>query len=138
MMKDDICSVKLMIRLHEATKYFTKKKYNGIVGRANEFFEHRQFNLCEKELAKLPNHFQLLENLVKKLKEKRLHKTLRKIQEGKVENSWVTLKGLMSLGVHMVIECEHGNSEYGILIPTILEKINEISYSLLSKNESKL
>jgi len=137
-MKDDFCSVKLMVRLHEAAKYFTKKEYIGIVECAQELFELGHFNLCEKELVKLPDNTQLLGYLVEKLgpqkgrpKGKSIYKTLKKLIEGKVENDLITAKGLSSLLTHVIIECEHGNVEYKVLMPNILEKLSEISYNIL-------
>jgi len=126
-------NLKLLNRLLEAEKYFTKKKYVDIIELAKELFERGQFDLCEKQLEKLPNNGDLLEKLVEKLKGKSVAKTLKLIQEGKVGNDWTGLKGLMSLGVHLIIEREHGNTEYEILLPIILEKVNEISYDLLSR-----
>jgi len=122
---------KLLSRLNEASKYFTKKEYIEIVDTARSLFERGQFDLCEKMLEKLPNNVQLLENLVNKLKGKSVHKTLKKIQEGKNENDLLTAKGLSSLLTHVIIEVEKGNNEYKVLVPNILEKLSEISYNIL-------
>lgn len=121
---------KLWNRIVEARKYFTKKEYTAIVERAVYLFQTHQNGLCEKELEKLPSRVELLQQLVEKLKGKSVAKTLKQIQEGKVGNDFVTLKGLLSLGVHLVIECEQGNTEYRILLPNLLEKIGEIAYGI--------
>jgi hypothetical protein len=125
----------LLNKLLEAEKYFAKGEYKAITGLSRELFERGQFDLCEIELGKLPTKEQLLRSLVEKLKEKSVYKTLRKIQEGQVDNDLITLKGLLSLGTHIVIECEHGNREYGILLPTLLEKSCEVAYSVLDQRE---
>ena len=83
------------------------------------------------ELDKLPSTGVLLERLVEKLKGKSVSKTLRKIQEGKTEDNLITAKGLSSLLTHIFIECEKGNTEYRILVPSIIEKLNEVVYNTL-------
>lgn len=123
-------STKLLDKLIEAEKYFSSKKYQATVKLARTLYERGQFDLCSIELNKLPSREQLLKRLVQKLEGKSVHKTLKKIQEGKVENNLITLKGLLSLGTHIVIECEHGDSECRILLPSLLEKASEIIYEL--------
>jgi len=122
---------KLLNRLLEAEKYFTQKKYVEIVELAKELFERGQFDLCEKQLSKLPSSGELLEKLVKKLKGKSVYRTLKQIQEGKVGNDLYTAKGLSSLLTHALIEIEHGNNEYKVLVPIMIEKLNEIIYNTL-------
>lgn len=117
-------------RIRRAEKYFTKKKYIAIVERAVYLFQTHRNELCEEELNKLPSDVKLLENLIEKLKGKSVAKTLKLIQEGETKDGLLTLKGLLSLGTHIVIECEHGNAEYGILLPKLLEKISEIAYGI--------
>lgn len=126
----NLYDLKLISRLTEVEKYFTKKEYVEIVELARELFEQGKFDLCEKELEKLPTDAELLGKLVEKLKGKSVAKTLRQMREGKIGNDLLTLKGLLSLGTHIVIECEHGNAEYGILLPKLLEKISEIAYRI--------
>lgn len=125
-------------RLVEAEKYFTKKKHTDIVELARELYERGQFDLCEEQLGKLPNSAKLLEQLVKKLgpqkgrpKGKSVYKTLKLIQEGKMDDDLVTAKGISSLLTHVFIEIEHGNNEYKILVPKIIEKLNETVYNTL-------
>ncbi len=127
----NMCSLKLLNRLSEAEKHFTKKKYLGIVKLTAQLYEAGQFRLCEEQLDKLPTKAELLEQLVNKLKGKSVAKTLKLMQEGRTENSLTTAKGLSSLLTHIIIECENGNSEYKILIPNIIEKLNEIIYNTL-------
>ena len=121
---------KLLNRLAEAERYFTTEKYVGIVKRARELFECGKHATCGKELDILPTNGELLERLVDKLKDKHLYKTLRKI-EGKVGNDLLTAKALSSLLTHIIIEVEQGNNEYKVLIPGVIEKLNEIIYSAL-------
>ena len=124
--------MKLWDKIRKAEKYFTAKEYTAIVELARELFERGQFDLCEKELKKLPTDAKLLGKLVEKLKGKSVYKTLKLIQEGKaVENSLTTAKGLSSLLTHIIIEVELGNNEYKVLVPSIIEKLNEIIYSTL-------
>lgn len=127
----DLCSLKLLNRLSEAKKYFTKKEYAEIVEHAVYLFQTHQNKLCEEELNKLPSGVKLLGNLLEKLKSKSVAKTLKLIQEGETKDDLLTAKGLSSLLTHVIIEVEHGNHEYKILIPNICEKLNEIIYNTL-------
>lgn len=127
---NSIEKVKLLERLVKVEKYFTKEKYFPILKQARKLFENGKFDLCDKKLNELPSSAELLEQLRNKLKDKHLCRTLRKIEEGKAENSLLVAKGLSSLLTHIIIECEHGNLEYKILIPNVVEKINEVIYSL--------
>ena len=123
--------MELLGRIFEAEKYFTGDEYTDIVALARRLFNKDQFDKCGMELDKLPGTGVLLERLVKKLKGKSVSKTLRKIQEGKIEDNLITAKGLSSLFTHICIECEKGNTEYKILVPSIIEKLNEVVYSTL-------
>lgn len=128
---DKVGGLKLYSRLFEVEKYFTKKEYVGTVELARELFERGQFDLCGRELEKLPSGAKLLGNLIEKLKGKSVAKTLKLIQEGETKDGLLTAKGLSSLLTHVIIEVEHGNHEYKILIPNICEKLNEIIYNTL-------
>lgn len=70
---------------------------------------------------------QLLSELYKKIESKSVGTNIKKIMDGKVSNKYSVLKTYFSLGTHAMIECEHGNEEYLLLIENILNKI----YSLL-------
>jgi len=131
--KDNLCNLKLLSKLIEAEKYFTKKEYTGAVELARELFERGVFDLCEKELAKLPTNAELLGKLVEKLKGKSIQKVLERIQKGETLSNSVMLKGLSSLLTHTAIEVEHGNVEYKILLSSIYEKVGEVLYNLLSE-----
>lgn len=127
-------SLKLYSKLFEAEKYFTKPKYVGIVTEARKVFQAGDFEACKKKLDELPNSGELLERLVSKLKNKHLYKTLRKIEDGTLDpilDSIPVAKGLSSLLTHILIECEHGNDEYKILLLNVAEKLNEIIYGTL-------
>jgi len=131
MRKPNLVNLKILTRMSKAEKYFTKKEYLDTVELARELFKRGLFDLCEKQLAKLPTDVELLGKLVEKLKGKSVAKTLKLIQEGKIGNDLVTAKGLSSLLTHVFIECGKGNDEYKVLIPSIIEKLNEIIYETL-------
>ena len=122
---------KLLNRLEEVEKYLIKKEYEDTIKLARLLYERGQLVLCRNALERLPSREQLLSNLVKKLEHKSVYRTLKKIQEGRVENDITTLKGILSLGTHILIECEHGDSEYMMLMPSILEKFGEMIYDVL-------
>ena len=130
-----IKKIRLLERLSKAEKFYTKKDYSNILKSSRKAFENGQFAVCEKELDKLPSSAILLERLRDKLKDKHLCRTLRKIEEGKAGNSVLVAKGLSSLLTHIIIECEHGNTEYRILLPNVVEKLNEVIYGLYGQGE---
>jgi hypothetical protein len=76
-------------------------------------------------LSQLPTEKELLEDIVNKLKDKPVHKTLKRgLKEN--ANDVKFLKGLFSLGTHIVIECEKGNNEYKMLLPTLYSRIGAL------------
>jgi len=127
------CDLKLMDRLFEVEKYFIKKEYLGVVKLSRELFEQGQFDKCSEELDKLPSSGDLLGWLIKKLQGKSIGRTLKKIQEGKSKDNLITAKALSSLLTHIFIEVEKGNSEYNILVPKIIEQLNEAVYATLKR-----
>ena len=136
MVDQNLYSTELMSRLLEVQKYFTAEKYSSIIEQASTFFNTGHFDACRKELDKLPSSAELLKRLVEKLKGKSIFRTLKKIQEGKIEiNQMVLAKGLSSLLTHILIECMHGNTEYKILVPSVTEKLNEVTYNILQGDE---
>ena len=72
----------------------------------------------------------MLETLVDKLKKKSVYKTLQKIAEGTVQGPEEELKGWFSLGTHVMIEVERGNTEYGLLLGKVYEKIGELLFKV--------
>lgn len=120
----------LLNRLFIAEKYFKGTKYQPAVDLARYSFTYLQdYNNCEEALNHLPTEKQLLEALVGKLKGKSVYRTLRKMQEGKLQNNLTTLKGLSSLLTHTVIEAEK-KPEFKLLIPSILNNINEVAFNV--------
>ena len=120
----------LFCKLQRAEKYFVKEKFKLIVSSARELFEKGLFDSCAVNLDKLPSDEEVLSSLVKKLKGKSVYKTLKRLQENKMGNDVVTAKCLSSLLTHVIIECEHGNNEFALLIPGILEKLSETVYNV--------
>ena len=123
--------IKLQSRLEETEKYFTKDEFKDTVDLARTLYENGQYVLCERTLERLPSKERLLRDLVGKLEGKSVYRSLEKIIEGKVENDITTVKGLSSLLTHVAIEYEHGNTEFRMLIPNILEKLSEVIFDVL-------
>jgi len=113
-----------------AERNFRGSEYEPIVNLSLELFNRGCYDLCERELSKLPTADKLLDDLVEKLKGKSVYKTLRKIQNGCSDDSIITAKGLSSLLTHVLIECER-SPEYRILVPSILDKLNEVIFRVL-------
>ena len=128
--KSMILKAEVLNKLLVAEKYFTDTKYSKIVLNAIRLYNIRSFRTCDEMLNKLPTEKDLLKALLEKLKGKSVFKTLKKIQESKQLTSFTELKGLTSLLTHILIECEK-SSEYKMLVPSILQEINKVTYNVL-------
>lgn len=114
-----------------AEKYFLKsRKYSVFVNEAMKAFEEGNANLVNMMLKKLPTNEQLLQTLVDKLNKhgKTVYKTLKEISKDEPNKLKLT-KGISSLLTHVIIESET-NPEYLILVPKIMEKLNNLVYEL--------
>jgi len=127
-------TISLYVRLSIAEKYFLDSKYKDKVIKARDIlFLHditrcQDVARCEEILDSLPTEEQLLKELVSKIKDKPVYKTLKKILTHEDVDKHIALKGLFSLGTHVAIECEQGSKEYGLLLPFIHEKIGSIVF----------
>ena len=117
---------KLQNRLTEAEVFFVGEKYKTSLSLASHLLEQGQLGACKDILDKLPTKDELLETLVVKLKGKSIYKTLWRIHENKDVDSLTKVKGLSSLVTHCVIEIQAGGTEYGMLLPILLEKEEEL------------
>jgi hypothetical protein len=112
-----------------AKKYFIKSSYKNIVEKAQRLYNNDHLKDCKKQLNKLPTESQLLEELVNKLKGKSVYTTLKKIQKNENVDDLTKLKGLSSFLTHIIIECQE-KPEYKVLFPYVINKINELIYSI--------
>ncbi len=99
------------------------------IAEAEDYLLKKQFDLAEKVLTPFKTEEQLLNALEEKLNGKPIHKTLKKIRNGVVENKSQLLKGLFSLGTHAMIEVESGKTEYSYIAKRIHEKIGDLMNS---------
>jgi len=123
-------NLELLSKLLKADNNFTGTPYQSIVKEAQDFFNNDMIDEACKMLCKLPTEEDLLRDLIEKLKGKSVYKTLKKMNEGKIKNTSDILKGLFSLGTHIIIESEKGKREYKMLLPLIHEKIGELVYDV--------
>ncbi len=121
-------NLELLKKIQEAEKNFNGTSFESVVKEAWSQFSSNKTNGAEELLDKLPTPQSLLKNLIEKLQGKPVYKTLRKINEGTATSTNEMLKGLFSLSTHIVIECQHGNPEYKMLLPILHTKIGELIY----------
>jgi len=115
-------------KVHEAEKYFSGS-YPIEVKNVKRAYGKGDIEKVLEGLRKLPTKEDLLRSLFERLKGKSVYKTLNKIlKEEKVERE-IELKGLFSLGTHIVIECEKGNSQYEVLLPYVYERLGAVLFS---------
>ena len=114
--------------MHEAEKYFSGS--NPIeVRNVKRAYAKGDLKKVLEGLKKLPTKEDLLRSLFERLKGKSVYKTLSKIlKEEKVEIE-TELKGLFSLGTHIVIECEKGKTQYEVLLPYVYERLGAVLFS---------
>ena len=120
----------LLNNLVLAEKYFTRDKFRTQVALARKMFATNSFKSCEAIVLTFPTTESLLSKLMEKLKGKSIFRTLKKIHENKDVGALVKLKGFSSLITHTIIEMEHGKTDYGLLLPMLLEKEQELLYEL--------
>lgn len=114
-------------RMREAEMFFSKA-YPATVKSAKEHFFAGRLDACEEALSVLPTKEKLLDELMERLRGKRVYKFFQKVTEGKIKDKSLYLKGLFSLGTHVAIEVEQGKSEYRVLLPFVYEKIGDVLY----------
>lgn len=109
-------------------KYFRNTKYDDLVNQTLEFYNKNNYVGLDEILSKFPTEEQLFEELIKKLEGKSVFKTLKSITEDKGDKI-EEAKGISSLITHTLIEIEE-NKEYRILLPILLERLNQLLYGL--------
>ena len=117
-------------RIEEAKRYFSTDRYQTVISLAESFLSSNNLISCSNMLDRLPTRDQLFESLLTKLKGKSVYKTLRQIHEKTEVSDLTKLKGISSLITHCIIEIEGGRKEFGMLLPTLLEKLSELIYGL--------
>lgn len=120
--------LELRKKLIQATDIFEHTKYGPIVKSAQSYERAGNWAALEEALGRLPSVDDMLAALMEKLQGKSVYTTIKRIREHKEEHGWTVLKGLTSLLTHVIIECEQGRTEYKLLIPTLLDRINAEAY----------
>ena len=116
----------ILSKLVQYECYFKASQYEPFIKRARNLLDEGCEKGCQEVLNSLPSEKELLEDVVDKLKDKPVYKTLKRgLKEGGKQDI-TFLKGLFSLGTHIVIECEHGHPEYKILLPTLHARIGRL------------
>lgn len=115
-------------RITQIERYYLKDE--DYKDRARELYE--SYLRGEDVKIDLPDEKELLEEIVSKLKKKPVYKTLKKIVEGKIEDTDPDyMKGLFSLGTHICIEMSKGKTRYGILLEKVYHRLGNLIYNCL-------
>jgi hypothetical protein len=118
-------SEKVFSQIVKAERDFLNTKYKKTVVEAYREFDAGDHQIAKQLLDKLPTEQEMLSELIEKLKGKSVYRTLKKIDEGKETDENAILKGLFSLGTHVLIECQQGKEEFRMLLPFIYKRIGE-------------
>jgi len=117
-------------RISTMEYYFgASKRYNNLVKESIAAFERGQMREANRVLDRLPSEHQLLTELTEKLKSKSVYKTLKRIAKGEETSVFETMKGYFSLGTHIAVECERGNTEYTLLLTMIHNRLGNLIYT---------
>jgi hypothetical protein len=117
-------------KLNTAIRYFNNGRYSAIVSQS--LIKYNSGNVAEASgiLDKLPSKEKLMRELLVKLKGKSIVKTWNKVLKGKSTDKYTPLKALFSLGSHLCVELEQGNSEYLLLLEDIYSRISGLLVNL--------
>lgn len=116
----------MLSKLVEAEVIFTGTVHEKTVDAAFAEYETGDNKATLRLLNQLPSQETLLRELIEKLKGKSVYKTLKHMDESNMDSAEESVKGLFSLGTHIVIECEKGRREFRMLLPLVYDKIGEL------------
>lgn len=108
------------------TRMYSGSPYQPFVDRMNQLFKENNIEGTKAVFSAFPTESELFGSLVEKLKDKPVYKTLKKIVKEQTNNPHEMLKGLFSLGTHILIEAEQGRPYYKILLPKIHQQISAL------------
>jgi len=106
----------------EIIKYFQDTQYNVHIDDVIRTYVHGDMNEFNKCVAKFPTDFQLLENLVLKLKGKSVYTNLNKILKNENVVKEDQAIALSSLLTHCLIEIKT-NKEYKMLLSDLYKRL---------------
>ena len=113
-----------MITIEFAQKYFaTSKRYGKQLCEAVQFIDCGMPLKATVILSGLPNDKALFEELLGKLKGKSVYTTFKQLKENV---GYEAMKAWSSLMTHALIECEHGNTEYMMIVHQIHEALGAL------------
>lgn len=111
-------------KLDIAQRYFsTSKRYRTAVSEATKFYDFGMESKAAVILSGLPNDKALFEELLCKLKGKSVYTTFKQLKENV---GYEAMKAWSSLLTHALIECEHGNTEYMMIVHQIHEALGAL------------
>ena len=102
------------------------KDFRHILDESLQKYNAGDYDSCLTLLESVPEKDVLYRDLVERLKGKSVHSTLKKIAKNKEVPILTELKACLSLGTHIVIDCEQGKTESSVLLPELYERIGEL------------
>jgi len=120
-----VTNVKYSNRVLEIVKNFKGTKYESYIDDVISSYVHEDFDKLDKCAAKFPTDFQLLENLVSKLKGKSVYTNLNKILKNENVIKEDNAIAISSLITHCLIEIKT-NKEYKMLLPDLYKRLGSL------------
>jgi len=108
-----------------ATRDFSETQYAPVLEKALIEFRRNNFDATEKYLSQLPTEYELLENLIDRVKDKPVYANLKKILNAESVSIADQKIALSSLFTRCIIESKD-NPEFRLIEKIILEKLARV------------
>ena len=109
-------------KLYEAKKVFEGSMHEFVVMELTNAYSVQDNVKFDTIYEKLPTHIEMLDNILEKVKSKKVFQTLKKTVAENIEDRTESLVGVSSLLTHIAIECKT-NREYRALLPDLHAKL---------------
>ena len=112
-------------KLFKANRTFEGSKYEPVTKSLWVAYCREEHATFDKLFETLPTNIQMLDNILEKVKNKSVFRTLKKTVSETIEDRADALVGLSSLLTYVAIECKT-NREYRALLPDLNTKMTTL------------
>ena len=112
-------------KLYQARKTFEGTQYESTINGLTVAYCADNKVEFDRLFETLPTNIQLLDNILEKIRGKKVFNTLKKTVAESVDDNTDSLVGVSSLMTHVAIECKT-NREYRALLPDLHSKLGAL------------
>jgi len=123
-------------KLHSLYSGTKNEAINKVLKEAENSILENRYDEADKLLSTLKTREQLIDKIMSYIHGKPVHKTLKRISEGKIKNPYEALTGLSSLFTHICIEAERGSTEYHGILRELNLKVGKLLNLEIDINEA--